>query len=264
MKTIVIADCHVLPEGVLSHGIDTGRRLAQAVADINTHHADADGCLFLGDLADDGAPASYERLAAIAADLKAPAHFAIGNHDDRAAFRKVFAKAPVDACGFVQFCIDAPVLRLVVLDSVDAGSHAGVLCADRLDWLAQRLAERPEADIYVLLHHHPRPVNMGVDEVMLRNPRDLHAVLRAHPTVKHVFSGHIHRPCWGLWDGIPFAAIGSTHYVTEYHEAARTPTARRFTQPACYAVLTIDADGALVHTHQYAPLEPAVPVTGVC
>ena len=52
-----------------AHGLDSSGRLARAVADINRRHADADGCLFLGDLTEDGATESYLQLRSILSGL---------------------------------------------------------------------------------------------------------------------------------------------------------------------------------------------------
>ncbi|NJS40114.1 MAG: phosphodiesterase, partial [Rhodobacteraceae bacterium] len=52
VKLIVLSDLHLGPQGVPVNGLDTGDRLAQAVAVINRDHADAAMVLVAGDLAD--------------------------------------------------------------------------------------------------------------------------------------------------------------------------------------------------------------------
>lgn len=257
MKLIVISDCHVVPSSKLLLGLDSGARLAQAVRDINDRHGDAEACLLLGDLVDDGKPESYERLRDILSQLSAPLHFALGNHDDRAAFRSVFPDAAVDGNGFVQSVIDAPDARLLILDSLEPGRVSGRLCGERLAWLDRRLAERPADNAYIFLHHHPCAIDMPVDDVMLEDAEELHGLLSAHKNVRHLFSGHVHRPCSGLWNGIPFATLGSTHYITEYHRRDSHLPVRRFSQPGLYSVLSIEPSRLLVHSHSYLPLEPA-------
>ena len=263
MKLIVISDCHVLPSGSLSYGLDTGARLAWAVSDINARHGDAGACLLLGDLVDDGKPESYERLREILSRLSVPLHFALGNHDDRSAFRSVFPDAATDANGFLQSVIDIPGARLLVLDSLESGRVSGRLCSRRLAWLDRRLAERPADDAYIFLHHHPCAIDMSVDEVMLEDAEELYGLLSAHRNVRHLFSGHTHRPCSGLWKGIPFATLGSTHYVTEHHHRGTDQAVRRFSQPGLYSVLSIEPARFLLHSHSYMPLEPAHLIAGI-
>ena len=259
-KLILISDPHVVAAGQTARGVDTAARLDQAIADANRRHADAAACLLLGDLVDDGGSAAYDAFARLIAPLRVPARFAIGNHDSRAAFRARFPDAPADANGFVQQTIALPGLRLLVLDSVEDGDHAGVLCPARLDWLEQKLGEEAATRTVVCLHHHPWRLGMTVDRTMLRNPADLAGVLTRHPHIRLVVSGHVHRPASGVWAGLPFASLGATNYITEHHEADKGDGPSRLSQPVSYAVLTWDKDQILVHHHHFAAMDPVQPV----
>lgn len=251
MKFIVITDCHVVPDGRTAHDLDPGARLRQAITDINRLHADATGCIFLGDLTEDGTVGSYAYLKEIVSGLAIPTHFALGNHDDRSAFRAVFGTAPFDVNGFVQSVIDDADVRLIILDSLDQGVHSGRLCANRLEWLEFRLSERPDTPVTIFLHHHPCAIDMAVDEVMLKDADEFRAVLARHANVAHVFSGHTHRTCSGLWGRIPFATLGPTHYVTTHHFRDSDYPVERTAETASFAILTIETDRVLVHSHHF-------------
>src|SRR3974390_3242951 len=82
-----------------------------------------DALLVTGDLSE-GKVASYQRLRSILADLPVPAHVALGNHDDRAAYRSVFPEA-ADADGFVQYAVEDLPVRLLVLDTLQGGRNGG-------------------------------------------------------------------------------------------------------------------------------------------
>ena len=259
-KLILISDPHVVTEGRTARGVDTATRLAQAIADINRRHTDAAGCLSLGDLADDGATASYDAFARLIDALRVPRYLAIGNHDHRASFLARFPATPSDTAGFVQQAIDLPGLRMLALDTVEEGTHAGRLCRSRLDWLDESLGEAPEAPTVVCLHHHPWRLGMAVDRVILRNADDLAAVIRRHPQVRLIVSGHVHRPASGVWAGRPFASLGATNYITEHHDAEKGETGTRLSQPVSYAVLTWSSEQMLLHHHHFAAIEATRPV----
>src|SRR5512147_683912 len=93
------ADFHLVAEaGALQHGVDTAAVLARAVSFLNLLRP---SCVVAGgDLTSDGSEAAYRRLQELLAPLEVPVHFLLGNHDDVAAFRRVFrpgeeAAAPI-------------------------------------------------------------------------------------------------------------------------------------------------------------------------
>src|SRR3970040_2219774 len=84
-----ISDLHILEDEVRrQHGADTGAILRQAVPLMNALRPDF--IVASGDLISDESEESYRRLQSLLQPVKAPIHFMMGNHDDRAAFRRVF------------------------------------------------------------------------------------------------------------------------------------------------------------------------------
>jgi Icc protein len=137
----------------------------------------------------------------------------LGNHDRRAEFRAAFPDAP-DAAGYLQYAIDTPALRILMLDTLDEGRHGGAFCETRAAWLADRLAEAPATPTVIALHHPP--IDTGI-EWMMTDPAEpwvarLRAALAGHGQIVALISGHIHRPALGMFEGVPTAVAPATAY----------------------------------------------------
>jgi 3',5'-cyclic-AMP phosphodiesterase len=251
MKFLVLSDTHVVPPGETAKSLDTGERLRRAIADINTHHADAAFCVLSGDLVDHGQREAYVYLREILTTLKVPWRLMIGNHDDRATFRQVFSDVPVDAEGFVQSVLDTAAGRMIFLDTLEAGAHDGVLCPQRLAWLSCRLEEAGEQPVCVFLHHPPCNIGMPVDRIKLRHPEPLLRVLQSHANVRALIAGHTHHPAAIVWRGYPCYVMGATHYNVGLHLTGTAGVEPRYYGPAYYTVALIEEDQVTVHYHDF-------------
>lgn len=251
LKFVVMSDLHLVPEGGHSKGLDTAERFARAVESVNRDHGDAAFCILAGDLTDLGEPEAYARLRAIAADIAMPVHLMLGNHDHRPTFLAEVPEAVTDPAGYVQASIDAGGHRIVMLDSTEPGVVGGVLCQARIDWLAAELDAAADRPVIVILHHHVNPLLMPVDRIRLAEPERLVAVLRRHPDIRMVLAGHVHRTTAATWHGLPFATLSGNHYPVSAQLPGMPGSQRSFEGPAQYAVVLADADGCLVHFHNY-------------
>lgn len=252
MKIIQLSDPHLMAPGGRLHGSDPLARLEACLADIGRNHADADLVVVSGDLTNDGERAAYAALRQTLAGFVPPCRLMLGNHDDRALFLEMFPEAPAGR-GFVQSVFDGSDGRLILLDTLDAGHVEGRLCAARLDWLDEKLQDRPA---FLFMHHPPFRIHMPVlDEVRLADADALHDILRRHSNVGHIFAGHVHRLIAGSWRGIPVSTLRSTN-----HQSALdfSDSWRLGHEPPAYAVIFIDADGVVVHFHDFGAgqLEP--------
>ncbi len=168
--------------------------------------------LVTGDLAEEGDDEiSYLRLREALADLPFPVHFAMGNHDSREPFSRIFPETPT-ADGFVQYALDEGPLRILVLDTLEEGRHGGAFCETRASWLRARLAEAPERPTLIVLHHPP--IETGLSW-MTENPEAewtlrLHAIVAAQSNVVAMIAGHLHRPVIAQWAGTTLAVCPST------------------------------------------------------
>lgn len=258
MKIIQLSDPHLMAPGGRLHGSDPLARLEACLADIGRNHADADLVVMSGDLTNDGERAAYAALRQALAGFVPRCRLMLGNHDDRALFLEMFPEAPAGR-GFVQSVFDGSDGRLILLDTLDAGHVEGRLCAARLDWLDEKLQEARDRPAFLFMHHPPFRIHMPVlDEVRLADADALHDILRRHGNVGHIFAGHVHRLIAGSWRGIPVSTLRSTN-----HQSALdfSDSWRLGHEPPAYAVIFIDADGVVVHFHDFGAGQPE-PVKG--
>jgi Icc protein len=244
MKIIQVTDTHLLPPGRLLLGIDPAARLARAVDDIATRHADADLVVVTGDLCNDGDPEAYALLRETLAPLPCPVRLMLGNHDARPAFRKAFPDQPCDGNGFVQSFLDTGHGRLLFLDSHEAGLLGGRYCAARRAWLGEALKGAGAQPVTVFIHHPPVPdglahfVNIG-----LHDAEAVLAPLRSHPGgVRHIVFGHLHVPLAGTSrDGFAYSSgqACAHRFVTDPDETDPWWTDGN----PCYRIIMIDDFG---------------------
>jgi 3',5'-cyclic AMP phosphodiesterase CpdA len=187
----LLSDTHVPGDRRTGYrGMNPWENLRVAAARVAA--ARPEGVVVCGDAARlQGRVEDYEELRALLARVAAPLYVALGNHDDRDAFLRVFPgppgiHPPVD--GKLVSVIEHEAVRVVVLDSLlYVDRVAGLLGRAQRTWLSSFLptvADRPA----VLFVHHP-PTDADGD--LLDGDRLL-AIVEANPHVKAVFHGHAH------------------------------------------------------------------------
>ncbi|GHF13332.1 metallophosphoesterase [Pseudolysinimonas yzui] len=214
-----ISDTHLLAgEGRLYDRVDGATRLRELLTALELTGRRPEAIVFTGDLADHGEAAAYAELAAIvepvAARIGAQVVWAMGNHDDRAAFRtgllgEPASAAPVDRVYWLNG------LRVITLDTTVPGMHHGELDDAQLAWLAEELA-RPALDGTVLAMHHP-PIPSLLDlavSVELRDQSRLAAVL-AGSDVRAILGGHLHYSSTATFAGIPVSVASASCYTQD-------------------------------------------------
>jgi 3',5'-cyclic AMP phosphodiesterase CpdA len=172
-----------------------------------------DAVLISGDLAEHGAAEEYDLVQELVGRLGAPLHVLPGNHDDRAALRRRFGLPGADAEP-VQYAVELGPLRLVVLDSTRPGEDRGDLDADRLAWLETTLAAAPDVPTVLALHHPPVVIGIpAFDEIGLPSAdrQALGKVVAAHPEVRRIVAGHVHRAVYAELAGRSVLAAPSTY-----------------------------------------------------
>src|SRR5574337_330283 len=138
-----ISDLHILGEEERrQYGVDTGAILRQAVPLMNALRPDF--IVASGDLISDESEESYRRLRALLAPVEAPVHFLMGNHDDRAAFRRVFRPEVRASADPVCEAFERGGVRFLLVDSVLPGKTEGRLAGEQLHWLEAALAAHPD------------------------------------------------------------------------------------------------------------------------
>ncbi|MGJ7546210.1 phosphodiesterase [Variovorax sp. LT1R16] len=251
LKFIHITDIHLVEQGRALYGHDPGKRFERCIDSVIAEHADASFCVITGDLAHVGHPDAYRQLSVQCARLPMPVHLILGNHDSRPNFRERFRQVPVDHNGFVQYEQAVGKFRGLFLDTNEPGTHSGVFCEQRANWLAQRLAE-DDAPVLLFMHHPAFPLGIPVmDRIGLVDKEWLLTALKGHEhRIKHLFFGHIHRPISGTWRGIPFSTLRGTNHQVALHVQESEDIPGSF-EPPQYGVVLIDEESVIVHLHEF-------------
>lgn len=187
------------------------QRLDQVVRRLSALSPKPDVLLATGDLVDRGDSESYRRLRDAFAGCPFPVLYCLGNHDLRQNFVECFPETPT-ADGFVQYEHELSGLRILFLDTLEEGRHGGAFCETRAAWLKARLAEKPDVQTLIIMHHPP--VEVGV-EWMNTHPDEpwVHRVAEAvdgHDQIAGIICGHVHRPISVGWRGKTISICAST------------------------------------------------------
>jgi Icc protein len=256
MKFIHVTDPHLVPAGHRLYGLDPNARLRAAIADINDRHSDAAFVLITGDLAHHGEPAAYMALREALSELACASHLLIGNHDDRAEFRRAFPEAAVDENGFVQAVVPTPAGPFVLLDTHEPGTHEGRLCERRLEWLDRALTSSRGQTVLLAMHHPPLSLFLpAMDALGLAQQRQLAELLVRHDNVQHIFFGHVHRPVHGALCGIPFSTQRGLNHQVALHVGAQSGIPGSHEPPA-YAIVSIEDSSVVIHVHDFLDTSP--------
>lgn len=208
------------PGALCVGGIDTAAFLRQAVDTITALHPAPDLVLCTGDLVNDGTDEQYRHLRHLLKPIAAPLRLVCGNHDDRAAMRRVFADHTYlgreGPCAYVVDELEP--LRLIVLDTLVPRRPYGRLDAEQLAWLDHRLAEAPDRPTVVALHHPPFATGirfmdgMGLDRA---DAAALATVIERYPCVERVVEGHLHRSITRRFAGTVAATAPSCSHAVD-------------------------------------------------
>lgn len=246
-----ISDLHVQPAGDKAYGIvDTNRYLQTAVEQLNRLQPQPDLVVATGDLVDEGTEAEYAMLRELVAPLRAPLFFVMGNHDNRTAFRKVFPHLPyVPVEGFVQYVLEDWPVRMIMLDTLVDGEGYGDMDAERLTWLASRLAENPHQPTVIFMHHPPFATGLpGMDRLRCQGNEPLAQLIAQYPNVQRVACGHLHRSIQTLWAGTLGSVAPSVAHQVALKLVEDQPAAFVMEPPAFQVHLWHGETGLVTHT----------------
>jgi len=191
--------------------VGSAERLTLAIDAINSMTASPDLVLLTGDLTQTGAAQEWDELLGRLAPLRVRWEAIAGNHD----------RGIADIAG--HRAVDLGRLRLALLDSSD-----DTFDADDAAWLEAELAAHADRPTVIAIHHPPFDTGIWwMDCVGLNGKELFEAVVRRHPHVIKVLSGHVHRPIqthWGtcaLWVG-PSTSVSVAADLDPSHEPAET------------------------------------------
>ncbi len=198
-RIIQLTDLHIVNQGDLAYGIvDTAAHLSGAVSFILTvldKIGPVDGLVITGDLTDHGYAGEYQRLCELLLPLDLPLCVLPGNHDDREAMRAAFNDQPWDR---EQAKLNSHHhfgdVHVLALDSLVTGMPYGLLGADTLSWLDNKLRCLADEPVMIALHHPPFQTGIAhMDVQKLSNPDELLDLIASHNGAKITVCGHVHR-----------------------------------------------------------------------
>lgn len=192
---------------------NTADYLRRTIRRLHRMHPRPDIVLATGDLVERGSPHEYRRLRTILNHLEIPYFLIPGNHDDREALRRAFRDHHYLRTfeRHASYAFDAWPLRVIALDSTDPAHVGGYLDDERLAWLDEELRTHPRRPTIVALHHPPfRTGIAAMDAHGFVNAEPLGEIIRAHPHVVRIVSGHVHTVLMRPWNGTVACTAPST------------------------------------------------------
>ncbi|GAL20615.1 3',5'-cyclic-nucleotide phosphodiesterase [Vibrio maritimus] len=255
MKIIHLTDTHLGYIGQKIYQRSPVIALEKAVESINQEHSDAEMLIITGDLAHAGHPEAYETLEKTLSELTIPYHLVIGNHDDRAVLSEIFPTFELDENGFGQKVIETQKGVFILLDTMIEGTHAGVYCEQRLDWLENEISKADAANrpVYLFMHHAPFDTGIpALDVIGLEKQASarLADIFDEFGNIKHLFFGHYHRPIAGSWRGVAFSTLRSMNHQVRLDMHCESMIQGCFEEPQ-YCVVLLQDDATVVHYHDY-------------
>lgn len=249
-----ISDLHIKQPGALAYGrVDTAKALERCVAELNAFAPAPDFVVISGDLADSPTAEEYEHLKRLLAPLKLPFAAIPGNHDSREMMRAAFpAASRAEFAGPLNQRIEVAGLDLLLLDSSVPGKPHGQLDPPTLDWLETSLSSTPERPALVFLHHPPfRAGIWHMDRQNLSNADALAAVVRRHPRIRLIATGHVHRATLTMFEGVPTTICPAPNHAVDLDLAQLREPSFKVEPPAfhLHAWYPGEGFGTLV-THQ--------------
>ncbi len=250
MIFLQVSDIHLVPRGTLIAGVDPMRQMRSVLARIERLEVSPAFIVASGDLTDDGSAESYEVVNEVLDDLGGgvtPVLLALGNHDDRATFRRVVLgeeRAGDQGPYHHSRLIDG--LRVIVLDSVIPGDVGGALGAAQLAWLEDELSMPAPRGNLIVLHHpcrlagpaHPYP------EFIVRDATALEAIVARHRgRVIGVLAGHSHQANSALFGGTLHATAPAVLCQLDYFAGERY----RPVPGGGFNLCQLDDGGLIVH-----------------
>ena len=249
-----ISDLHIKPPGSLAYGrVDTAAALERCVAALNAFRPKPDFVVISGDLADTPTAEEYQYLKRLLAPLELPFAGIPGNHDSRELMRAAFSSAAYAfPSGPLNQRMEIGGLDLVLLDSSVPGKPHGEFDAPTLQWLDAALASSPDKPALVFLHHPPFKAGIWhMDRQNLRNAAELAAIIRRHPRVQLIASGHVHRAALTMFAGVATTICPAPNHAVDLDLAELREPSFKVEPPAFHLHSWYPGEGfGSVVTHQ--------------
>ena len=194
-RILQLTDLHVFcePEQRLK-GIPTRESLQDVVSWICENEAPFDHLIVTGDHTHDEKPESYRSVQQILAPWSDRIWQVPGNHDDRKILRSVFAdRVSGQDSEQVRFSFTDEGWLCVGLDTHLPGEVAGWIDQEQVDWLRDVIAESPDLQVALFLHHPPVDVGSEwMDRIGLGGRETLQQLIMDEERIRLMCCGHVH------------------------------------------------------------------------
>jgi 3',5'-cyclic-AMP phosphodiesterase len=164
--------------------------------------------LLTGDLSQDETEGAYQRILHRLSPLGIPTYWLPGNHDHVETMHRILDCPPI----YSDKVLEQGGWRFLLLNSTVPGQVHGMLSAETLQWLKDRLTEVPEHQPMVIALHHP-PFWVGspwLDQSGLQNTADFLEIIDQYPQIKLVLFGHIHQAFEHIRSNVTYLSTPST------------------------------------------------------
>ena len=204
-----------------SYGLSPYQRMEHLINSIDRLEYPPSFAIITGDLSQGGTVEGYELVKRYTKRLNEKGiqtMLAMGNHDDRENYRRVFQKRPSSEP--VYFTEEYGELQIIVLDSLHPGFSGGRFEGEQLDWLSEVLKKEPERPSIIALHH---PIFMSPHRVIDGklfdgSHRDEFYRVVSRGNVLAIFYGHLHHNQVTTVDGILHVQAGSMQMQLSIYE----------------------------------------------
>jgi Icc protein len=237
LSILQITDMHILRHaGERLVGIDT-EYYFHAVLDLAfSSHPPFDLVLVTGDLAQSPCLASYQRILNRLEACHTDCVCLPGNHDDFQLMQHILNTDMVS-------CRRQTLLenwQIICLNSQIEGAAGGRLANHELLLLKKGLSDYPNHHTLIAVHHHCLPTHSTwMDTMTIQNHQKFLAIVKQHPQVKVITTGHIHQLMDTMVDSVRVLGTPSTCFQF-------TPKSEKFgmdhSAPG-YRVFQLYADG---------------------
>jgi Icc protein len=208
IRLIQISDTHLCdpPGGLLESTQITDDSLRRVLEQIAWLEPDA--VVVTGDLAQDPAASTYQRLGGMLSELPCPIFTLPGNHDDVELYRqhlRVRGEQPVRRARLSAW-------QLLLLDSTAPHEpQSGHMEREELEWLVAMLEQHQQQHALICMHHAPVAIGCPwMDGIALKNsPEFIDLISRFHH-IKGVLFGHIHQEYHSILAAVPYFGTPST------------------------------------------------------
>jgi Icc protein len=260
-----VSDSHVEAPGKIVHGAyDAHAAFVRALDKVIAVEPRPDFLLHTGDVTHHGDANIHRRVRDELERTGIPYAVMAGNHDENEILRAVFADKPwMPPAGFLHYVIELPPVRIICLDTTLPGKVEGAMCAERLDWLAARLAERPSAPTMIAMHHPAFRIGRPTSDARpFGNAKEFAELVARYPNVSLITAGHVHCTLQARIGNAVALAVPSTAYPFAMDRRPDAPLSVISEPPGYYLHDWTEANGftsqcVLIGDYETRPTRPA-------